>query len=195
MKLTKKNVNGVTGVLGNDYTSNFKDVYKSKESDIETLQLKGYELVTQLFVDSSGFGAENEPALTASQFERELDALLTEHGTLYSFILSTGMFQVYVGLFKKVGASKVKTVGHATLRIETANGYKIRYHSTDVIEYDGLRCILRNGGWQSVTTKKRINEYLPMGVYISQKNYVWYVHDTRGVGSVVEFSEGMTIKS
>lgn len=180
MKLTKNNVN---------------DVYRSKEADIDTLKLRGYELVKELFVDSSGFGQESEPALTTSEFDKEVMALVAEHGTLYSFLTGVGMFQCYVGLFKKVGNSSVKKIAHATYRIETPDGYAIRYHATNVVVYSGALCIIRNGGWQSVTTKKRINEHLPNGVYISQKNYVWYVHDTRGVGSVVEFEEGMTIKA
>jgi hypothetical protein len=34
---------------------NLQDVYKSQEMSIDLLELKGYELVDELFVDSSGF--------------------------------------------------------------------------------------------------------------------------------------------
>ena len=60
----------------------------------------------QLFVDSSGFGAEGEPALTLAGFRRELKRLLREHAgqTLGFAVVQAGQFQVYVGVFAKKGA-------------------------------------------------------------------------------------------
>ena len=54
---------------------------------------------------------------------------------------------------------------------------------------------LFDGGWQSNTTKSRLNalltEFVPsMGVF--QKDYVWYVSD-RLDGSVRPFFSGMTV--
>ena len=54
---------------------------------------------------------------------------------------------------------------------------------------------IKDGGWQSVTTKSRLNalldEFAPsMG--ISQKDWVWYLSD-RLTGSVVPFISGMTV--
>ena len=43
-------------------------VYKSPIQSAETLELQGYEFITSLFVDSSGFGQEDEQALTVNQF-------------------------------------------------------------------------------------------------------------------------------
>ena len=50
-------------------------------------------------VDSSGFGTQGEPALTANQFLRELQASWKD-GTGYA-IISSGQFQVVIGLFEK----------------------------------------------------------------------------------------------
>ena len=52
-----------------------------------------------------------------------------------------------------------------------------------------------DGGWQSVTTKSRLNalldEFAPsMGIF--QKDWVWYLSD-RLTGSVVPFISGMTV--
>ncbi len=73
---------------------------------------------------------------------------------------------------------------------ETADGntYGIRYHGTYVvlIHEDGTYT-LNSGGWKTVTTKKRINEYAP--VYISQKNYEWFLEDN------ISFYDGMKINS
>ena len=54
---------------------------------------------------------------------------------------------------------------------------------------------IKDGGWQSVTTKSRLNalldEFVPsMGIF--QKDWVWYVSD-RLSGSVVPFISGMTV--
>ena len=54
---------------------------------------------------------------------------------------------------------------------------------------------IKDGGWQSVTTKSRLNalldEFAPsMGIF--QKDWVWYLSD-RLSGSVVPFISGMKV--
>ena len=54
---------------------------------------------------------------------------------------------------------------------------------------------IKDGGWQSVTTKSRLNalldEFVPdMGIF--QKNWEWFVSD-RLTGQVVPFVSGMTV--
>ena len=54
---------------------------------------------------------------------------------------------------------------------------------------------IKDGGWQSVTTKSRLNalldEFAPsMGIF--QKDWVWYVRDSLD-GSIVPFISGMTV--
>ena len=54
---------------------------------------------------------------------------------------------------------------------------------------------IKDGGWQSVTTKSRLNalldEFVPdMGIF--QKNWQWFVSD-RLTGQVVPFVSGMTV--
>ena len=54
---------------------------------------------------------------------------------------------------------------------------------------------IKDGGWQSVTTKSRLNalldEFAPsMGIF--QKNWTWFLSD-RLDGSVVPFVSGMTL--
>ena len=57
------------------------------------------------------------------------------------------------------------------------------------------KLIIKDGGWQSVTTKSRLNalldEFAPdRGIF--QKNWEWFVSD-RLTGSVVPFVSGMTV--
>jgi hypothetical protein len=56
----------------------------------------GWKLVRELFVDSSGLGAEDESALTINQFLKEIKLF---HG--YA-IIEEGQFQVMIGEFMKV---------------------------------------------------------------------------------------------
>ena len=80
---------------------NYKNVYKSKLISIEKMKSQGYEYIENLFVDSSGFGREDEPAMTIPYFEKYLLSLLEKHGTLYSAITSAGQFQVNIGIYTK----------------------------------------------------------------------------------------------
>lgn len=63
----------------------------------------GWELVDRMFCDSSGFGLESEPALTARAVKEKLKQWLqAEYG--YG-ILEAGPFQVYVGVYKRVATA------------------------------------------------------------------------------------------
>lgn len=157
------------------------------------MRLRGYELVEELFyVDNSGFGVSDELALTIPYFEQKGKALLTEHGSLYTAITNAGQFQVYVGFFKKTGKSKSKKVANNTLEIDHGNGKSsIRLHDTDILTFENGKVTLDSGGWQTVTTKQRLNRFLPSGYRITQKNFEWFVNTPNG--GKVAFSDGMTL--
>jgi hypothetical protein len=80
------------------------DIESLKDGDIDGLKAipnlgdyvpEGFELVENHFVDSSGFGAEDEPALTIGQF---VDKLGTKNG--YA-ITESGQFQLNIGEFAR----------------------------------------------------------------------------------------------
>jgi hypothetical protein len=171
--------------------NNLKDVYRSKLCDVETMELKGYEFIENLFVDSLGFGQEDEPAMTISYFERRLIELINKYGVVYSAISSVGQFQVNVGIYKK-GKRKAKKVANNTLRIETEKGYIIRLHDTNILEFDGKGYILDSGGFMTKTTKERLNEYLPEPFYISQKNFEWFI-TIGNDGEKIPFFDGIKL--
>ena len=170
---------------------NLNDVFNAKQCSVKTMEIKGYELIDKLFVDRSGFGQEDERALTKSQFECKLAEIVAEYNTVYANLTEVGQFQVYMGIFKRVGKAKRKRVGPNLLRIDTDKGYKIRLYDTDIIEFSGQQIILFSGGHRTSTTKKYINKYLPKGVYIFQKNVEWYVQMDK---KVIDFVDGMIIK-
>lgn len=53
----------------------------------------GWELIESHFVDKSGFGEDDEPAMSVDQF---LKMLVVDHG--YG-IIEEGQFQIYIGEF------------------------------------------------------------------------------------------------
>jgi len=68
-------------------------------------------------------------------------------------------------------------------------------HGNLIAEVTDTDMTIFDGGWQSNTTKSRLNalldEFVPsMGIF--QKDWVWYLSD-RLTGSVVPFISGMTV--
>jgi len=139
--------------------NNLNDVFKSKQESVESMELKGYKLITKFFVDNSGMGAKDEPALTINQFLKELEAFIKKSGSLEARLINVGQFQVYVGLFYKSNKGKSKKIFgvHTTVRHE--NDYTIiRYHDTDVVKFNSKEIILDNGGWVTKTTVARMGQ-------------------------------------
>lgn len=71
----------------------------------------------------------------------------------------------------------------------------IRLHATDIMTFrqDGST-VLNSGGWKTVTTKSRMNEYLAYNYYIQQERGQWYIVQ-RGVYSnkLAVYADGMVI--
>jgi hypothetical protein len=56
----------------------------------------------QWFVDHTGWGGENEPALTTNQFHMMWTAYALEHPDHGYAITECGQFQLYINAFRKV---------------------------------------------------------------------------------------------
>lgn len=100
------------------------------------------------------------------------------------------MTLTYESASKLLASSKsgLKKIGNNTYLHKVDGGIGVRLHSTDVvvIHEDGTYT-LDSGGWQTVTTKARINEFSPARLW--QHKYVWYV------GPSVEFYDGVRVDS
>lgn len=73
------------------------------------------------------------------------------------------------------GIQSAKRIANNTLRVQYVDGREsIRLHLTDVITKtpDG-RTVYNSGGWRTVTTKDRMNQYGP--ARITQEKGVWYI--------------------
>ena|SRR5579872_1588999 len=68
---------------------------------IGDLRPKGWTLKDTLFVDASGFGADNEAALSVSQLLAKLRELYAENSSFGYALIEVGQFQAYLGVFER----------------------------------------------------------------------------------------------
>lgn len=156
--------------------NNIEDVFKSKRCSVDTMELKGYELIKEFFVDSSGWGCADEPAMLADRFVDELTKIVKEYNQVYTTITNAGQFQVYVGVFKRVGKSKCKRISTNVLEIKDGDTLTVRLYDTDIVKMTEDTITLDSGGFRTSTTKKWINQYItPAYDYVYQKNFEWFV--------------------
>jgi hypothetical protein len=156
----------------------------------------GYEKIQDFFVDNSGCRTESEPALTMNSFLNKVKA------GLYYAITACGQFQVYIGEFKKIaktrkqifaeqGISSSKLISKSCRIINYINGDKtIRLYSTDILQFEGDKIILNSGGYRTNLTKNRINENLPVGITVYQKDFQWYVNFK---GQEIKFEDNLEL--
>ena len=64
----------------------------------------------------------------------------------------------------------------------------VRLHGNKIAEIDDTSMTIFDGGWQSVTTKSRLNalcsEFCIAGEGVFQRNFKWFVHKLVGQSSV-----------
>jgi hypothetical protein len=87
-----------------------------------------------------------------------------------------------------------KLAHNTTLLVDldvTSEGLFIQYHSTEIVTYYSDGSVrLNSGGWQTSTTKARINAFSPKGINVWQQLGSWYVTTPNGD---FEFEDGMVI--
>lgn len=54
-------------------------------------------------------------------------------------------------------------------------GYEIKLHGNVIMTIYRYHIELSSGGWKTLTTKERLNRYLPNGFRLYQKNWEWYI--------------------
>jgi hypothetical protein len=91
-------------------------------------------------------------------------------------------------MVKGISYRTQRKIGNNTYAyIEHDGSVSIQLHGTKVVViYPNGLYKLNSGGWQTSTTKDRINKYSPVKVY--QKKHVWYLQDG------TEFEDNMLVK-
>lgn len=87
-----------------------------------------------------------------------------------------------------------KITGRATSIGTDLNGNMyVQYHSTRVVEWNQTSIILRSGGYQTTTTRTRMNQtanQFGLGFQVFQKSFEWFVEFK---GQTLPFHDGMTL--
>ena len=97
-------------------------------------------------------------------------------------------------IMENVDHVKAHIVANNTIEYHTANGARvIRLHNTDIVIFrPNGDIVLKAEGWQTVTTKERMNRYLPHGFNLYQQNSIWYLRDTLNSKEYI-YQDGITI--
>lgn len=82
----------------------------------------------------------------------------------------------YEGWASLLGLADEKRIGHNTRLVRTGAGVAIVLHTTPVVLYDRDGWVaLSFGGWPTVTTRDRINQALPPGFRVFQRDHAQYL--------------------
>jgi hypothetical protein len=74
---------------------------------------------------------------------------------------------------EKLGNRTSRKVANNTYLVDLGGYIGLRLHGTIIVSYHPDQTKVFTGGWRTVTTKARINDYLPAG-RICQKAGTWY---------------------
>lgn len=88
---------------------------------------------------------------------------------------------------------KRKLCNNTYLVVRDDGGYGVRLHNTQVVIHYPDCIVLNSGGWQTHTTKERMNTCTPRGISVCQEKGVWYVIVGGRSGQTVAFADGITI--
>lgn len=96
---------------------------------------------------------------------------------------------------EKLGNRESRKLANNTYLQKRPDGsIAVRLHATDVVTYkqDGA-VVFNSGGWQTPTTKDRINNFSPVSIY--QDKGIWYVQNGSGNwDKSIVYADGLTYK-
>jgi len=103
---------------------------------------------------------------------------------------------VFERLQKVMNGRSIKKVDHNTYaRLDGKDRIIVSLHGNDIILATPKSVSYRAAGWNTVTTKDRLNQWMPEGWGIGQRDFVWYLSNINR-GKVMQdcvFYDGITI--
>lgn len=84
-----------------------------------------------------------------------------------------------------------RKIGNNTYLIRRDSYIAIKLHNTEIIQYYPDKIVLNTGGWNTVTTKARMNEYLD-NFSIWQEKSRWYIH-SYGEQNKIPYYDGIEL--
>jgi hypothetical protein len=99
-------------------------------------------------------------------------------------------------MLKAISEHRNWSSGNTSVQYESGNDIcRVFLHGNLISEIGRGFITLHDGGWQTVTTKSRLNSILREygeGAGIYQKNYTWFLHDKK-TQKEEEFASGVTL--
>lgn len=87
-----------------------------------------------------------------------------------------GNTSLYLSYRERLGGGSTEFLGKSTTLNVRAEGIAITLYATDILTFTpNGEIILRSGGHHTVTTSKKINEYLPDGMSMKSESGQWVV--------------------
>lgn len=90
-------------------------------------------------------------------------------------------------------AQQYKVGTHKTNIVNLEGLTSVVYHNTAVVQFNDKKIILNSGGWETATTKSRMNQtsnQYNLGFDVYQVNFTWYVNYK---DDVIPFVDGMEL--
>ena len=90
-------------------------------------------------------------------------------------------------------------VGELKTAIYQSDGYTVaQSHDTQIVRFNDDEIILNSGGWQTKTTKSRMNKVsdaFQLGFRVSQRHGEWFVdYFANEIGDTYSFNDGMILE-
>lgn len=87
---------------------------------------------------------------------------------------------------------KARVIAPNTVEYSKSDGTRvIRFHNTDILIFTVSGTItINSGGWYTLTTKARLNFFLPFDMHVTQRKGMWYLHHN---GQSYIYKDGMRI--
>jgi hypothetical protein len=118
----------------------------------------------------------------SADVETQIANLEAKHGEIWViFTPTSNVFSTSYDVLIRDPETKInrgKAVAKATRRFDEPDGsFRLRYHATDVVKYDASRGVytLNTGGWNTMTTGRRMTDALPSGWYVYRRDWVMYL--------------------
>lgn len=83
---------------------------------------------------------------------------------------------------------KRKLANNTYLVVRDDGGLGIKLHATEIVIFYNDRIELNSGGYQTVTTKERMNRFTQFS--ITQKNFIWYVDGLPFKDGITFYNDG-----
>lgn len=103
------------------------------------------------------------------------------------------ILEAHEHLAKVARSNRRKLANNTHLLIHEDGSFGVELHATEVVRVWPDRMRLQSGGYRTVTTKERINRYLPNAWGLFQEDFEWKLSHRAAARDFRPFQEGMML--